>query len=205
MKTYKPSSAKGFTLIELIITVAVISTVMIGATAVMPGLVKDSRADASSAILLNALRLARDRAIGERRNMDVIFIAPNEVKIVREEIVYNSVTKTWGSSPTEPSNPTIMDVFLEDNQRFQYFTGMDDTPDKFGRINVPVAFPPLSVVTPTIMFTSEGTLVDVGGDPINGTVFLGTGGDVTSARAITIFGPTAAVRLWKWNGKKWME
>jgi hypothetical protein len=98
-----------------------------------------------------------------------------------------------------------MDVFLEANQRFQYFTGMADTPDKFGRINVPVAFPPLSVVTPTIMFTSEGTLVDVSGDPINGTVFLGTGGDVNSARAVTIFGPTAAVRLWKWEGRKWVE
>ena len=205
MKTYIRSSTKGFTLIELIITVGVISAVMIGATTVLPGMLKASRADGSSAIVINALRLARDRAIGERRNMDVLFIAPNEIKIVREEIVYNAVTMTWGSSPTGPTNPTVMDVFLAENQKFQYFTGMIDTPDLFGRTNAPLAFGPVSGTVPTIMFTSEGTLVDVSGDPINGTIFLGTGADLSSARAITIFGTTALVRGWKWDGVKWTE
>ena len=205
MKTYIRSSAKGFTLIELIITVGIVSTIMIGASAVVPRLLKDSKADTSSSVVINALRLARDRAIGERRNMDVIFIAPNELKIVREEIVYNAVTMTWGSSSTEPTNPTIMDVFLAENQKFMYFTGMDDTPDRFGRTNAPLAFGPASALTPTMMFTSEGTLVDSSGDPMNGTIFLGTGADRTSARAVTIFGITALVRGWKWDGVKWVE
>jgi len=26
-----------------------------------------------------------------------------------------------------------------------------------------------------------------------------------SARAITIFGPTALIRAWRWNGRDWVE
>src|SRR4051812_20400705 len=108
MKTNPRSNAKGFTLVELIITVGIISVVMVGATAVMPNLLRQARSDGSSAIVINTLRLARDRAIGERRNMDVIFIAPNHLKIVREEIVYDPVTLTWGSSPSGSTNPTVI-------------------------------------------------------------------------------------------------
>jgi hypothetical protein len=55
------------------------------------------------------------------------------------------------------------------------------------------------------MFTSEGTLVDVNGDPVNGTVFLATGTDVLTARAVTIFGATGLVKVWKWDGRRWVE
>jgi hypothetical protein len=36
-------------------------------------------------------------------------------------------------------------------------------------------------------------------------VFLGTGNDINSARAVTIFGITGLVRSWKWDGRKWTE
>ena len=75
----------------------------------------------------------------------------------------------------------------------------------FGLTNVPLAFGTVIAPLPTIMFTSEGTLVDSSGDPVNGTVFLGTGIDKSSARAVTIFGTTALLRTWKWDGAKWAE
>ena len=55
------------------------------------------------------------------------------------------------------------------------------------------------------MFTSEGTFVDQQGDPLNGTLFLSVPGDPSSARAITMFGPTALIRAWRWNGQEWVE
>jgi prepilin-type N-terminal cleavage/methylation domain-containing protein len=203
MKNYIRSNAKGFSLIELIITVGLISTVMVGVAAVMPGMLKTAQADEASAVVVNTMRLARDRAIGERRNMDVIFVQPNRIKIVREEIVFDTTTQTWGSSSTGSTNTTIIDTYLSDNQRFQYFTGMSDTPDAFGTTNAPLAFGPTAGTT--VMFTSEGTLVDPTGDSINGTIFLGLGSDRSSARAITIFGTTALIRGWKWDGIKWIE
>jgi type II secretory pathway pseudopilin PulG len=199
MKTITRSNAAGFTLAELIIIVGVISVVMVSATAVMPSVLKSSRADGSTTILVNTLRLARDRAIGERRNMDVIFTAPNRIRIAREEI---DLTLPPGYVPVQT---TVMDVFLEGDQKFQYFTGMGDTGDAFGLTNKPLAFGTVTGPTPAIMFTSEGTLVDASGDSINGTVFLGTGADLNSARAVTIFGVTAMVRSWKWDGTKWAE
>jgi hypothetical protein len=55
------------------------------------------------------------------------------------------------------------------------------------------------------MFTSEGAFVDQNGDPVNGTVFLGRGIDPMTARAVTIFGPTALIRQWRWNSRVWTD
>jgi prepilin-type N-terminal cleavage/methylation domain-containing protein len=212
MKTRTRSNASGFTLAELLIVVGIVGVSMVGATVVLPSVLKQSRADGSAGIVANTMRLARDRAIGERRNMDVVFVPPDRIKIVREEITYNSVTGTWSSTYGLVTNPTVMDVRLEGNQRFLYFAAMtafppaiSDTGDQFGLTNKPLAFGTIAAAVPTIMFTSEGTLVDVNGDPTNGTIFLGTGDDITSARAVTIFGATGLVRHWKWDGRKWAE
>jgi len=199
MKTNIRPNAPGFTLVELVITVGVISAVMVGATAIMPSLLSSSRSDASAMLLLNTLRLARDRAIGERRNMDLIFTTPNRIQVSREEI---DLTAPLG---TPIVRTPIMDVYLEGNQKFTYFSATGDTPDLFLTTNAPIAFVPSVTTSTPIMFTSEGTLVNGSGDPINGTLFLATGADLTTARAVTIFGPTAVVRVWKWNGKKWVE
>ena len=60
-------------------------------------------------------------------------------------------------------------------------------------------------VSPSRMFTSEGSFVNQQGDFLNGTLFLAIPGDPLSARAITIFGPTALIRSWRWNGREWVE
>jgi len=204
MNRTKRSSEAGFTLAELMIIVGITSVLMGMAVVVMPGMVKQAKADASTEGIVSTLRLARDRAIAERRNMDLVFVHPNRLKVVREEIIYNSVTGTWSSSPSGVTNPTLIDTTLEGNQKFVYLnTG--DTDDHFGLTNKPLAFGTLVAATPTIMFTSEGTLVDAAGDATNGTIFLGTGVDVLTARAVTIFGDTGLVKVWKWDGRRWVE
>jgi hypothetical protein len=55
------------------------------------------------------------------------------------------------------------------------------------------------------MFTSDGTFANQSGDPINGSVFMSVPGDASSARAVAIFGPTAALRAWRWDGTKWTQ
>jgi hypothetical protein len=55
------------------------------------------------------------------------------------------------------------------------------------------------------MFTSEGTFVDANGDVLNGTLFLSIAGEKNSARAITVFGTTGLLRVWRWDGQKWTE
>jgi prepilin-type N-terminal cleavage/methylation domain-containing protein len=189
MTTISRSGVEGFTLIEIMVTLGIIGTLAAVASGVVPNLLSQARADGAVAETLNVLRVARDRAIGERRNIEVHFITPNHIQIVREEIVITG----------PPVTTVIADTYLQSSQKFLQFTGQGDTPDGFGGSG-PVAFG----ATPVYMFTSEGTFVDSVGDVLNGTVFLGRPGDPYSARAITVFGPTALLNTYKWVGR-WVE
>ena len=57
------------------------------------------------------------------------------------------------------------------------------------------------------MFNTEGMLVDSGGIPVNGTVFLliptDGGFQQGSYRAVTVLGATGRVRGFRWNGGQW--
>ena len=181
----------GFTLIEMLITLGIIGTVAAVAAVAVPNLRSAAKADGAVAQTLNTLRVARDRAIGERRNIELRFILPNHIQIARQEIVL-----------TGPAVTTVVtDVYLEGGQKFMlYSPTLGDTPDLFGVTTNPIAF-----ASSVIMFTSEGTLVDSVGDLTNGTVFLGKAGDTTAARAVTIFGTTALLRTWRWSKTQWVE
>jgi len=48
-------------------------------------------------------------------------------------------------------------------------------------------------------------LVDSNGDVLNGTLFLAIPNQTSSARAITVFGTTALLRYWRWDGSKWVD
>jgi prepilin-type N-terminal cleavage/methylation domain-containing protein len=180
--------ARGFSLPEMMIVVGILAVVGGIAAGSMLSLVKDSRADGGMVAAVNVLRLARDRAIGERRNFQVRFIAPNQIQIARENI-------------PGPTTTVVQDLFLEDDLEFRLLAGVPDTPDRFGLGTSPVAFGPSA----TRVFTSEGTFVDSTGDPLNGTVFMAVNGQPTSARAITILGSTALIHPWRWNGKRWTD
>ena len=183
--------ADGFTLVEMLTVVALVGVVMAGAVAVMPGLINQSKADGGVAQALNVLRLARERAIGERRNVEVRFIGENEIQVVRDEI---------GAGGAAAGTTVVSDVYIE-TQQFLQFPGLGDTPDHFGSSG-PIAFG----ASPAHMFTSEGTFIDATGDVLNGTIFLGAPtGDKMTARAITILGSTALLHTYQWNGTAWVE
>jgi prepilin-type N-terminal cleavage/methylation domain-containing protein len=180
--------ARGFSLPEMMIVVGILAVVGGIAAGSMLALVKDSRADSGMVAAVNALRLARDRAIGERRNVQVRFIPPNQIQIARENI-------------PGPTTTVLQDLFLEDDLEFRLIAGVPDTPDRFGLSGSAVAFGPSA----TRVFTSEGSFVDSTGDPLNGTLFMAVNGQPTSVRAITILGSTALIHPWSWNGKAWSD
>jgi hypothetical protein len=94
----------------------------------------------------------------------------------------------------------LQTIPLESRLKYYLMPGVPDTPDAFGNTTA-IAFGPSA----TRMFTSEGTFVDQSGDELNGTVFMGIQNEPESARAITIFGPTALVKTWNWNGRAWVN
>jgi prepilin-type N-terminal cleavage/methylation domain-containing protein len=175
----------GFTLVELLVVVGLIG--VLGAISVMmlPGAILTSKADSGAARVLSVLRVAREQAISQRRTVRVTFTLPNRIVVSRVEV-------------PGPGTTVINTVLLENSIEFRLFAGLPDTPDAFGKATA-VAFG----IATTTSFTSEGGFVDQNGDPINGTVFLGQSNQAMSARAVSIFGPTALIRRWRWNGNQW--
>lgn len=181
-------------MVEMLTVVAIAGALAATALMVMPGVLTQGRADGGTQQLMNTLRLARDNAIDQRRNVEVHFIGNNHIQVIREDIGNDGHGNLVISGST-----TLNDVYLE-NEQFTQFTGQGDTPDAFGASG-PIAFGTAT----TYMFTSEGTFIDSQGDVLNGTVFLGVPGQSLTSRALTIFGPTALLHVWKWDGSHWTD
>jgi prepilin-type N-terminal cleavage/methylation domain-containing protein len=195
----------GFTMVELMMAIAIGMIVMAMAMGGVQGMTKTARADGGLATAASGLRGAREAAVGNRRNVQLTF-GTNTITLTRVE--YCPVTCTVATASTFPgcsatctaNMTTLRTVTLEGRAEFRLTTGLGDTPDGFGMASA-TAFGAL--VPP--MFTTDGSFINSNGDVLNGTLFIGVPQDTLSARAVTIFGATGAMRLWKWNGRAWVE
>ena len=177
--------AAGFNLVEVIVVVGLIGLMSAITVMVMPIALLSARADSGAAQVVSVLRVAREQAIAQRRNVRVAFNAPNQIVVSRVEV-------------PGPGTSVLNTVWLEGGATFRVFGGVPDTPDAFGNATAS-SFGGAT----TIAFTSSGEFVDQNGDPVNGTVFIGRENEPLSARAVSIFGPTALVRERRWNGTQW--
>lgn len=180
----KPSNDRGFTIIELVGTCALI-TIMCG---IMFGsfqaLSATFQGDSDMRVVEWQLKLARETAINQRRSIEVKFTSPNKITVTRNNL---------------PNGTTVIStIYLEHNAKYLQFAGQPDTPDHFGN-STPVYFGTAT----SVMFTADGMLVDQTGNPINGTIFIGQLGRPGTSRALSVFGPTARIRAYRWNGTGW--
>ena len=185
--TRDSNNSNGFTLVEMLMILGIMGVLFAMAVGIMPSLINSSRSDSATVSALNAVELARNRAVGERRDFRLVLTAPNSIQIVRIEV-------------PGPATTTVLNTYLDNGEQFYQFTGLPDTPDRFGNASA-IAFG----VTPTIEFTSDGSLLDSNGDVVNGTIFFGDPTRVNSARALTIFGSTGLIKTWKWDGRQWTQ
>src|SRR5260370_34102204 len=84
MKRYrlkKVTRTSGFRLIEMLIVALIIIILTAGAIIQIKPILKASRADAAVSYSLNQIRLARERAIDERRLMRVRFTATQTIPL----------------------------------------------------------------------------------------------------------------------------
>jgi prepilin-type N-terminal cleavage/methylation domain-containing protein len=183
-----PRARAGFTLIELMVVIGIMATAAAMAALLMPTAIQTAKADGGMATVVAALRTAREQAISQRRNVIISFNDPNQIVASRENV------------PSTAGTTVIGTTYLENGVRYMLVSGVPDTPDAFGN----AATRSFGTAT-TFRFSSEGTFVDQNGDPLNGTVFLARWNDPLSARAVTIFGPTALIRQWRWDGVQWTK
>ena len=154
----RPAKEAGFTLIELLMVVAIGGTLAGISIMGFAQAATSMRGDNGMVQVMSQLRMARDLAINQRRTMEVQFFAPNEIRIVRQDI---------------PAGTTLMNqYFLEGTVQFLQFSGVPDTPDGFGASDE-IDFGGAN----DFGFLGDGMLVDLSnpvaaGTPISGTVFL---------------------------------
>jgi prepilin-type N-terminal cleavage/methylation domain-containing protein len=181
------SAQRGFSLLELLMVVAVLTTMMGLGIGVTMNAVTAAKADSSTGALMNVLEVARNQATSQRRDFQVVFTTPNKIEIFRIEVPSNATT-------------LVQTAYLETGQTFYRFGSLPDTPDQFGYTGA-LAFGS----TPTVRFTSDGSLIDSSGDVLNGTIFTAFDQQASTARAVTIFGATGLIRSWQWNGTAWVN
>jgi prepilin-type N-terminal cleavage/methylation domain-containing protein len=178
---------RGVSLVEMLVAVAIIgiltSMAVVQIGAVRPGM----QADGAMRVVMSQLNSARETAISQRRRVEVSFNDVGEnswVRVTRHEL---------------PNGTTVlMDVPFEGGVRYGLWPGVQDTPDAFGNISA-INFG----AAITVMFNTEGMLVDNAGMPVNGTVFMRIPGQPGSYRAVTVLGSTGRVRGFRWNGGQW--
>jgi prepilin-type N-terminal cleavage/methylation domain-containing protein len=202
----------GFTLTELMLAITIGLIVVGMAMGGVSGMIKTARADGGLATLASGLRAAREAAIGNRRNVELSF-GTNTITLTRQEYcpavctvatasTYPGCT-TGGSPATCVAKTTALrTVTLEGRVEFRKPPSAItvDTPDTFGF----TAANGINLAT-TGTFTTDGSFLNSSGDTMNGSIFIGVPNDTLSTRAVSIFGPTGAMRLWKWDGRAWVE
>jgi Tfp pilus assembly protein FimT len=170
---------RGVTLTELMLTLGVAAIVTGMAAATVADSRRASQGDGAMRLVMAELNTARETAMTQRRIVEVQFLGGMWIKMIRHE-VNNQTT-------------VIHTVALESNMQFSVVPNIPDTPDGFGN-GSGVAFG----AAQSIQFNGDGALVDSGGSPVNGTVFLSFQQKAISYRAVTVLGATGRVRGYKW-------
>jgi len=181
-------SQAGFTLTELLVTMAVLMTG--GAVAVMniTGAVRGSHVATAYQNTLNQLRFARQVAIDKRTVCRVDFIAPGTI----------SVTQAFADG-TPVQTETIT---LPPDVQFTVVAGMPTpptpTPDNLGNGNIAIDFDRVAGGSgTTIYFQPDGSALDAAGRTNDGVIYVARPNELTGARAVTLLGTTGRIRGWR--------
>jgi prepilin-type N-terminal cleavage/methylation domain-containing protein len=192
MRQYSNPSQQGFSLLEILVAVAIISVVLVMAMLNYGSILPNYKANSAMDQVLSQMRSARERAISHRREVQVQFIGTNQLQM--------SELWTLGTPPVERP------VSFEGGAQFIVFSSVPDLPAPYNFGNsAPIYFGGLSGGPPIMKFSATGAFIDGGNSLVNGTVFLGIPGKPSTARAISILGATGRVREYHWDGTQWQE
>jgi type II secretory pathway pseudopilin PulG len=182
----RSASERGFTVIEGLV-VGTIILILSAVAVVALGPMRDS-AKLNSAVqtTVNQLRMAHEEALAKRLQYVVTLQPPGTI--------LTQWTKAGIGLQTERTVP------LPNGIQFIALPGIPTlplTPDGFGNGNVAIDFDLATGGGQNIIyFQPDGTAIDAAGNPNNGVVYIAKPGQLSTSRAITMFGATGRLKTW---------
>src|SRR5271155_2465926 len=127
------SSQRGFSLIEMLIVIAIIMIIAGMAIVQLQPSLQRNRANAAMAQVKNALRQGREAAISDRRTVQVQFFTGAPCQVGTACVVLTRLDP--------PANPptVILTLPVQASVQFTQFAGEPDTPDGYGNAS-PIYF-----------------------------------------------------------------
>lgn len=185
---------QGFSLIETVVVMGIMMALASFAMIQSFGTMENYRANAAMDVIISQLRVARQLAISQRRNVKVSFNTSSTPP---------SITYAVQPNPGDTYTPPLVTVPIAQQVGFIGVTGETDTPMGFGTcgsfgvcIANTTGGPPAGMYYTSVGQFTDATLVN----PINGTIFLAVSGQASTARAVTIMGATGRVRSYTYGG-----
>jgi Tfp pilus assembly protein FimT len=179
----------GYSLLEALTVLAIVATCSALAALNIRPVLHDFQVNGAYGAALTAMRQARQSSVAERRVYVVTFVSPGTILVQRREqdgrLTTTGATQlTFGMQfRAEPGIPTAA----------------AQTPDHFGTGAVAIDFNGSNQV----YFQPDGSAQDSANRESNGVVYLARPGDISSARAITLFGSTGRTKGWRLSVLAW--
>jgi prepilin-type N-terminal cleavage/methylation domain-containing protein len=191
---------RGFSLLELLITIA-IGLTMAGVTfmALMP-LFKQNHVDQAYDTTLSVIRNYRNLSITQSKRYILIFTPPGTITV-----------QYWGVGvPVSPAPVTVATFTLPPDIQFGVQAGFPNPgPDSLDTGTSAVTVNNCALVSQNcLILYPDGSAQDDLGNFNSGVFYLTRTGDVYSSRAVSIFGTTGRVRGWrlyKQGVNKWVQ
>jgi prepilin-type N-terminal cleavage/methylation domain-containing protein len=212
------AGARGFSLTELMIVVSLFMIVSAMSFMALQPALKEARANQAFDDVLMQLRIARQRAIAERKQYIVCFgiAAPTGALTPMGAPNAQSVQMfRWDVGTALAAATQISANQLPKDLQFQTLAGLPNTPgtvpDGFGNATVAIDFDQgvAAGVKNQVMFMPDGSAHDTTGSWNSGIIYVGRIGDLYSARAVTLYGATGRIRGWRLRstagGPQWLE
>lgn len=179
----------GFSLVELLIVVAIVLVICSASLMAINSVLKSSRADYALQIALGQIRQVHQRAIDERRVYRLTFSTPGNIRTDRMDFSGG----VW--------TPSFIDsINLPTDMQFTVVSGTPTTttPNGFGSASNAIDLSVNNTSGATqMLFQADGRVLDSVNRVANGIVYLARPADLASSRAVTIFGSTGRVKGWK--------
>jgi type II secretory pathway pseudopilin PulG len=198
--------ARGFSLLEMMIVCCIMMIVAgIGFMGIQPAL-KDARVNQAFEDVMMPLRVARQRAIAERKQYIVCFgvAAPLGALTPMGAPTATSIQIfRWDAGTALSAAVQISHNKLPSDMQFQVLAGLPNAaatvPDGFGNAAAAIDFDrgAAAVINNQVMFMPDGSAHDVNGSWNSGIIYVARTGDLYSARAVTLYGATGRIRGWR--------